>query len=243
MRSPFKSPSKTGVPVPDLDFSPVKQKELIYQSGIPVLESSGPIPRITGHTLVDIITGVYDEYFEKLYIIDCRYPYEYEGGHINGAINCNDPQLLKKLFFETPIHNALIVFHCEFSHNRGPQMASIFRNIDRDSNEYPNLFYPDVYILDGGYRKFQGEWADYCDGGYTMMLDHRYKNDLMAATTSFRTAIDEFKNSQKKPFSNVENKSANVLFKSPMPAGFLQSPQTSKMLEYLASPILRKTAL
>ncbi|OHT01964.1 hypothetical protein TRFO_31034 [Tritrichomonas foetus] len=44
----------------------------------------------------------------------------------------------------------LIIFHCEFSHQRGPELASIFRKIDRKVNSYPNLFYPDVYVLDGG---------------------------------------------------------------------------------------------
>ena len=29
-----------------------------------------------------------------------------------------------------------------------------FRKIDCDSNQYPNLSYPEVYVLDGGYRNF-----------------------------------------------------------------------------------------
>lgn len=243
MKSPFKSPVKFGIPIPELDFSPNKNTEHVNQEGIPVIEGNGPIPRISGQTLVDIMSGEYDELFEKLFIIDCRYPYEYQGGHINGALNVNDPQILQKLFYETPIPNSLIVFHCEFSHNRGPQMASIFRNIDRDSNEYPNLHYPEVYILDGGYRKFHSEHSDFCEGGYTTMLDSRFKDALVKSTTSFRSNVDKFKNQQKKAFADAENRSSVVSFQSPMPTGFLQSPQTAKMLQYLASPIFSRTAL
>jgi M-phase inducer tyrosine phosphatase len=92
-------------------------------------------------------------------------------------------------FFKDPIPNAVIVFHCEFSHNRGPQLAGLFREIDRNMNRlcYPTLFYPHVYVLDGGYRQFFANFPALCHGGYTPMLDefHRSNGDLTKATTLF----------------------------------------------------------
>ena len=45
------------------------------------------------------------------------------------------------------------------------------RSIDRKINEarYPYLFYPEVYLLDAGYRTFYTEHPECCDGKYTEM--------------------------------------------------------------------------
>jgi len=50
----------------------------------------------------------------------------------------------------------MIIFHCEFSQLRGPRAYSAIRNQDRALNEknYPYLDYPDIFVLDGGYRNF-----------------------------------------------------------------------------------------
>lgn len=49
-----------------------------------------------------------------------------------------------------------IIFHCEFSQKRGPRAYGAIRNHDREVNEknYPYLDYPDIFVLDGGYRNF-----------------------------------------------------------------------------------------
>lgn len=67
--------------------------------------------------------SVVDEYL----ILDCRYPYEYEGGHIRGAQNVWNRDTLQNQFFTTPEYTAdskrrIIIFHCEFSSKRGPDM-------------------------------------------------------------------------------------------------------------------------
>ena len=37
---------------------------------------------ISPETMSDVLDGVYDKCVDKVTIIDCRYPYEFEGGHI-----------------------------------------------------------------------------------------------------------------------------------------------------------------
>lgn len=45
---------------------------------------------ITPETLADLLNGEYKHVVEKFVIIDCRYPYEYEGGHISVSIHISD---------------------------------------------------------------------------------------------------------------------------------------------------------
>lgn len=62
-------------------------------------------------------------------IIDCRYPYEFKGGHISGALNLYTKEQISELF-ESKIDGAkieetkrhILVFHCEFSSERGPNL-------------------------------------------------------------------------------------------------------------------------
>ncbi|KAI3564237.1 hypothetical protein IWW34DRAFT_812787 [Fusarium oxysporum f. sp. albedinis] len=49
--------------------------------------SSDNIWRITKETLVDCMDGRFGQYFDDMIIIDCRFRYEYNGGHIDGAIS------------------------------------------------------------------------------------------------------------------------------------------------------------
>lgn len=50
----------------------------------------------------------------------------------------------------------IIVIHCEFSQKRGPKLYRYLRKRDREINEdnYPNLIYPNIYLLKGGYSQF-----------------------------------------------------------------------------------------
>ena len=51
------------------------------------------------------------------------------------------------------------------------------RSVDRKINEmrYPTLFYPDVYLLDGGYRNFYKSHPELCEPrGYVEMQDARF---------------------------------------------------------------------
>lgn len=126
---------------------------------------AGALPRITKETMVNILDGNYNSLYEKLVIVDCRFEYEYEGGHIEGAVNFNDKeQLSSQLFDVEPTSKALLVFHCEYSAHRAPLMAKFIRNKDRTVNadRYPSLTYPETYILDGGYSTFFKDHQNRC---------------------------------------------------------------------------------
>ena len=82
------------------------------------------LPRITKDTMVDVLDGKYCQCYDRSIIIDCRFEYEYEGGHIEGAINVNDKERLATQLFESPTtENALLIFHCEYSAHRAPIMC------------------------------------------------------------------------------------------------------------------------
>jgi len=74
--------------------------------------------------------NTYRQNYSKIVIVDCRFPYEYDGGHITGAINIDRPIDLQDYFFESQFSHELlslgnkvcIIFHCEFSSHRGPKL-------------------------------------------------------------------------------------------------------------------------
>jgi M-phase inducer tyrosine phosphatase len=49
-----------------------------------------------------------------------------------------------------------IILYCEYSQRRCVEFYRLIRHIDRliHQNTYPNLFYPEIYILQGGYSSF-----------------------------------------------------------------------------------------
>ena len=116
------------------------------------------IPRITKETLINVLDGKHGEHFEKLMVVDCRFEYEYKGGHIDGAVNFTNKEELARTLFEQAASppRTLLVFHCEYSAHRAPIAARYVRGEDRSANaeQYPRLSYPNVYILDGGYSAF-----------------------------------------------------------------------------------------
>lgn len=122
------------------------------------------LPRIDKSTLLEVLDGKFNDCFDNIMIIDCRFEYEYEGGHINGAINYNDKDQLAGELFAVPKSRTALVLHCEYSAHRAPIMAKYIRHHDRAANvdTYPHLTYPDMYILDGGYSAFFSEHRSLC---------------------------------------------------------------------------------
>lgn len=116
------------------------------------------IPRITPETMVELLDGSHADRYGRLHIIDCRYPYEWQGGHIPSSTNITSLEAATQLLLvdTSTSANDVFVFHCEFSSERGPRMALHVRRQDRLANahRYPHLTLPHVYILDGGYKAF-----------------------------------------------------------------------------------------
>jgi rhodanese-related sulfurtransferase len=105
-----------------------------------------------------------------LFVIDCRFPYEYNGGHIAGAVNLFTKSDVERYFFGgdgralvTPEtgRRRIFLFHCEFSSHRGPAMLRHVRAVDRrvNAHRYPLLSFPDLVLLAGGYVAFCDRFA------------------------------------------------------------------------------------
>ncbi|XP_062908841.1 M-phase inducer phosphatase 1-B-like isoform X1 [Mobula hypostoma] len=133
---------------------------------------------ITPETMAKILHGEYDHLLEEVYIVDCRYPYEFAGGHIKGALNLHRADDAVDYFLKKPIipkskeKRLILIFHCEFSSERGPKMCRLVREEDRSMNDYPNLYYPELYILKGGYKAFFSQFMNYCDPPTYCPMDH-----------------------------------------------------------------------
>ncbi|XP_032192485.1 M-phase inducer phosphatase 3 isoform X4 [Mustela erminea] len=141
---------------------------------------------VSPETVAALLSGKFQSLIEKFYIIDCRYPYEYLGGHIREALNLYSQEELYNFFLKKPIvplntqKRIIIVFHCEFSSERGPRMCRSLRQEDRALNQYPALYYPELYILKGGYRDFFPEYTELCEPqSYCPMHHQDHKAELL----------------------------------------------------------------
>lgn len=172
---------------------------------------------ITPSTLVNFMSNPQGHNY---IIIDCRYDYEFHGGHIPGAVHIDSPSFLETLLITYRHylfnHNSLeyikenfsmlqnqphllnsiqidhinqkapvLIFHCEFSQKRGPRALRMLREIDRqlNYNTGPNLYYPEVYILEGGYSAFHKQYPHYTNpqNSYIKMVDERYRSHYCQA--------------------------------------------------------------
>ncbi|TIC00475.1 Rhodanese-like protein [Wallemia mellicola] len=130
--------------------------------------------RIQPETLDKLISEPLPESISDVHVVDCRFPFEYHGGHLPGAVNLGTLQSVENYFLipnaganrdtkslPTPSTSAssnesrkVIIFHCEFSNMRAPTLAKHLRSLDRSRNEHPNLNFPELYILSGGYAEY-----------------------------------------------------------------------------------------
>jgi len=165
------------------------------------------LPSISHDTLADLIEGRYKDTINSYKIIDSRYPYEFSGGHIQEAVSWHNPQMvLDHLAKEktAPVipseeeKRDIIIFHCEFSAERGPKAQRLLREKDRTaSTNYPALQFPELYLLEGGYRVFYQQYPDLCTPeGYTMMLDANFSDDLKHFRAKSKSWVSENKTSK-----------------------------------------------
>lgn len=142
---------------------------------------------ISSETVRQLLDNEYSHVIEKFVIIDCRYPYEYTGGHIRDAKNIYTREGITEEFLKNPIQpqdpekRNILIFHCEFSSERGPNLSRFLRQQDREANKdcYPSLHYPEVYLLEGGYKVFYEQLKEYCEPkSYKPMLHKDHAADL-----------------------------------------------------------------
>ncbi|GAA5909474.1 hypothetical protein JCM6882_002652 [Rhodosporidiobolus microsporus] len=175
------SPDNTGSPIAGFRKQEAKGKALpcfnVKEDGL---------MRISPETLNQLQSGHYREGLKEFVVIDCRFDYEYDGGHIDGAINLSEHADLEARLLNIPNPpvpstseyaprdgKMILIFHCEFSAKRAPTCAKYVRNQDRLKNfaAYPNIHYPEVYVLQGGYEAYYKAFPERCVGGYVVM-DH-----------------------------------------------------------------------
>jgi len=174
--------------------------------------SNDGLMRISPETMDRLLEGVFDESISQKIIVDCRFGYEYEGGHIRAAINIQDKKSVDKMLLQGEVFargesdvplpsesgkvdsagqkkKVVVVFHCEYSAMRAPTVAKYLREQDRHKNmpHYPALHYPEVYILEGGYARYFAHSPQHCEGSYVRMDDPGHRSDRHADLNQFRT--------------------------------------------------------
>lgn len=142
------------------------------------------IPRIDETEMARILAGDHAGQFDEYVVVDCRFQYEYDGGHIAAAVNVPLQNELEHMFIANAARfrrdrTRLLIFHCEYSVFRGPTMASHLRKIDRvyNADNYPELLYPDIVVLDGGYKRFFDAHKRHCHPqAYVEMRDLNHRS-------------------------------------------------------------------
>lgn len=194
----------------DVDISKALDEDYSHRQLIGDFSKAYALPTVTGRhqdlryvtaeTMAALIDGEFSSLVEKFYVIDCRYPYEYEGGHIQGALNLHRAEDVLDYFLKCPLvpsaaeKRIILVFHCEFSSERGPKMCRLLREEDRARNEYPGLYYPETYLLKGGYKEFFPEYKNLCDPqSYCPMHHQDYRQELLKCRTKSKSWAGERK--------------------------------------------------
>jgi len=158
-------------------LSPRKSKlETLFNTSQPELNC------LCSATVAKLVNGEFKDLYDTVIIIDCRFEYEFNGGHIKGAWNFPkeddvDQYFIKNDSYHKYSEKLCLVFHCEFSSHRGPKSYKRIRSSDRKLNEpnYPDLYYPEMYLLEGGYKQFFKDYPGLCEPqGYVEMKDPSY---------------------------------------------------------------------
>ncbi|KAF8796612.1 M-phase inducer phosphatase-like [Argiope bruennichi] len=133
---------------------------------------------ISPETLARLLQGDFKEAIDAFIVIDCRYPYEFEGGHIQGAKNIYTKEDILETLLKNSgkcAKNTIVIFHCEFSSERAPNLCRFLRKKDREMNQgnYPRLEYPELYILEGGYKAFYKDHKEFCEPQDYKPMNHK----------------------------------------------------------------------
>ncbi|GAA6037184.1 hypothetical protein JCM8097_008776 [Rhodosporidiobolus ruineniae] len=211
------SPENTGSPIAGFRKQEAKGKALpcfnVKEDGL---------MRISPETLNELHCGRYRDGIKEFLVIDCRFDYEYDGGHIDGAINLSEhadieARLLNSSNLPVPSTSdcaprdgkTILIFHCEFSAKRAPTSAKFLRNQDRLKNfaAYPNIHYPEVYVLQGGYEAFFKAFPERCVGGYVVMDHPEHDAKRSVNLNKFREAKRQFNRAASFTFGQAQHAS------------------------------------
>ena len=185
---------------------------------------------ISPETVSKVVTKAlphHDNQNTQYMIIDCRYPYEYNGGHIAGALNlytkgqvnnflneCHNNYPVASGNKKSTNPNTVLIFHCEFSSERGPKMAKFLRSQDRllNAEKYPQLSFPEIYIAEGGYKEFYHLYPTLCTPQrYTPMLHENHTEDLR----QFRIKSRSWSAGERSTPAHRRSRPATVEYQSP----------------------------
>ncbi|KAM3832168.1 M-phase inducer phosphatase 2 isoform 2-T2 [Vipera latastei] len=127
-----------------------------------------------------------------------------------GAVNLPLEKDVEDFLLKKPIvpsdaaKRVIVVFHCEFSSERGPRMCRFVREKDRACNTYPSLHYPELYILKGGYKEFFPQYQSHCDPQNYRPMHHKdFKEDLRTFRLKSRTWAGE--KSKRELYNRLQN--------------------------------------
>uniref|UniRef100_A0A673U9J2 protein-tyrosine-phosphatase n=1 Tax=Suricata suricatta TaxID=37032 RepID=A0A673U9J2_SURSU len=180
---------------PEEAASPEKPQEILHQSLTLASSPKGTIENILDNDPRDLIGD-----FSKGYLFHTVAGKHQDLKYISpeiGAVNLHMEEevedfLLKKPIVPTDGKRVIVVFHCEFSSERGPRMCRYVRERDRLGNEYPKLHYPELYVLKGGYKEFFLKCQSHCEPpSYRPMHHEDFKEDLKKFRTKSRTWAGE----------------------------------------------------
>lgn len=146
------------------------------------LDAALGLPMIDGGTLCSLLANrlASGSGAPEVCVIDCRFPYEYAGGHVRGAVNMYLPHRVQTFLTSVAAMSAniIFVFYCEFSSERAPRMWRHVRNLDRRDHvsSYPALAFPHAFVLAHGFSQFIEAHGEWCDGGLVKMSDVKFTN-------------------------------------------------------------------
>ena len=164
--------------------------------------SHAGVPMVTPNTVKHLLI----EDSNRVVLIDCRYFYEYQNGHISGAHNVVFPDDCQRGFIiardmmtlnatnRISAKDLVYVFYDDGEanamamHHRAMRLFRHVRNLDRLDNmhNYPNLYFPNIFVLKGGFKAFvessrDREWEDddrlLYEGSFVPVDDWRFANE------------------------------------------------------------------
>jgi rhodanese-related sulfurtransferase len=190
------------LPRPELNLKPSSNDVDRVDSNflLPILrEYVEGIAYLSPKTLQELLSGEL-KIDQTFCVVDCRFDYEYNGGHIKHAINLSTRDAVEQEFFANIKENTIVIFHCEFSSERAPNLCRFMREKDRSLNVYPTLNYTQLYILEKGYKEFYLRYPEFCfPRAYVPMEDNRFIAEKKRQYTQLRgglkrcNSIDSFR--------------------------------------------------